>query len=142
MLAGGSVESNHTMHRPAAWGAVFAMSLCVFVLIASEFMPVTLLTPIAADLALTEGQAGQAISVSGFFAVVTSSLISMLTRGLDRKILLLSLTGLMSISAAIVAFAPSYPVLMGGRALLGVVIGGFWPLDSEPQVDVAMPDES
>jgi len=26
----------------AAWGAVFAMSLCVFVLIASEFMPVSL----------------------------------------------------------------------------------------------------
>ncbi|MGO6907191.1 MFS transporter, partial [Rhizobium ruizarguesonis] len=32
---------------PAAWGAVFAMALCVAVLIASEFMPVSLLSPIA-----------------------------------------------------------------------------------------------
>ena len=48
----------------AAWGAVFAMSLCVFVLIASEFMPVSLLTPIATDLHMTEGEAGQAIAVS------------------------------------------------------------------------------
>ncbi|URM26246.1 hypothetical protein LLY42_20170 [Pseudomonas frederiksbergensis] len=31
-------------------GAVFAMSLAAFVLVASEFMPVSLLTPIAADL--------------------------------------------------------------------------------------------
>ncbi len=57
--------------RPA-WSAVFAMALCVFVLIASEFMPVSLLSPIARDLALTEGQAGQAISISGVFAVVPS----------------------------------------------------------------------
>lgn len=35
------------------------MTLCVFVLIASEFMPVSLLTPIARDLDVTEGLAGQ-----------------------------------------------------------------------------------
>ena len=51
-----------------AWGPVFAMSLCVFVLIASEFMPVSLLSPIAHDLGLSEGLAGQAISVSGVLA--------------------------------------------------------------------------
>ena len=48
------------------------MSLLAFVLVASEFMPVSLLTPIANELAITEGQAGQTISISGFFAVVTS----------------------------------------------------------------------
>jgi predicted MFS family arabinose efflux permease len=52
------------------------MALCVFVLIASEFMPVSLLSPIARDLALTEGQAGHAISISGIFAVVTSLFIT------------------------------------------------------------------
>lgn len=35
------------------------MTLCVFVLIASEFMPVSLLTPITRDLGVTEGLAGQ-----------------------------------------------------------------------------------
>ncbi|EEZ3411423.1 MFS transporter [Escherichia coli] len=34
-------------HQHAYWGGIFAMTLCVFVLIASEFMPVSLLTPIA-----------------------------------------------------------------------------------------------
>ncbi|WFU10319.1 MFS transporter [Rhizobium sp. CB3090] len=115
---------------PANWGAVFAMSLCVFVLIASEFMPVSLLTPIAADLHLTEGQAGQAISVSGIFAVLTSLFIASILGSLDRKIVLLSLTGLMLVSGAVVALAPNYAVLMVGRALLGVVIGGFWSMST------------
>ena len=57
---------------PSAWGAVTCLSLLTFVLVASEFMPVSLLTPIANELAISEGQAGQAISVSGFFAVLTS----------------------------------------------------------------------
>jgi hypothetical protein len=34
------------------------MALCVMVLIASEFMPVSLLTPIASDLRMTEGRTG------------------------------------------------------------------------------------
>ncbi len=37
-------------HTRAHWSGVLAMTLCVFVLIASEFMPVSLLTPIAGDL--------------------------------------------------------------------------------------------
>jgi len=56
--------------RARGWGAVFALTLCVATLIASEFMPLSLLTPIAADLHMTEGQAGQAIAVSGIFAVL------------------------------------------------------------------------
>ena len=39
--------------RPARWGAVYAMALCSFVLIASEFMPVSLLSPIAQTLNLS-----------------------------------------------------------------------------------------
>ena len=71
--------------RPCTgWGAVLSMALCVSVLIASEFMPVSLLTPIAGDLGITEGQAGQAISVSGIFAVLTSLLVADATRRIDR----------------------------------------------------------
>src|SRR3990167_2051578 len=112
------------------WTAVFALTLCVSTLIASEFMPVSLLTPIASGLAVTEGQAGQAIAVSGIFAVVTSLFVASATRGLDRRALLLALTALMIVSGAIVAFAPNYEIFMVGRALLGVVIGGFWSMST------------
>jgi hypothetical protein len=44
-----------TVKNTAAWGAVFALSLGAFALVASEFMPVSLLTPIATDLHISEG---------------------------------------------------------------------------------------
>ncbi|PZR89298.1 MAG: MFS transporter [Stutzerimonas stutzeri] len=116
--------------RTSSWDGVFALSLGAFALIASEFMPVSLLTPIAADLGITEGQAGQGISVSGFFAVLTALFISSVAGRLDRKLLLLVLTGLMIVSGAIVAFAPTYETFMAGRALLGISIGGFWSLSA------------
>ena len=81
--------------RAASWSAVFALTLCVGTLVASEFMPVSLLTPIASDLQLTEGQAGQAIAVSGIFAVLTSLFISSVTQTIDRRVLLLGLTVVM-----------------------------------------------
>src|SRR5688572_1830847 len=127
---GAAPSRNQTKTQPAYWSGVFAMSLCVFALIASEFMPVSLLTPIAADLHITEGMAGQGIAISGAFAVLTSLSISWLTSSMDRKTLLLALTALMAVSGAIVALASSYLVYMVGRALIGVVIGGFWSMSA------------
>ena len=43
MIANGDVAD-----QPVAWGAVLALSLAAFALVASEFMPVSLLTPVAA----------------------------------------------------------------------------------------------
>jgi predicted MFS family arabinose efflux permease len=114
----------------ARWGAVFALSLCVATLIASEFMPVSLLTPIATTLRMTEGRAGQAIAVSGIFAVLTSLGISQVTRGIDRRRVLLALAVLMVVSGTMVALAPSAGIFMAGRALIGVVIGGFWSMSA------------
>lgn len=114
----------------AHWGGVFAMTLCVFVLIASEFMPVSLLTPIAGDLLVTQGRAGQGIAISGALAVLTSVTISGITGRLNRKHLLLALTFLMGLSGLIIALAPSYFVYMVGRALIGVAIGGFWSMSA------------
>lgn len=117
-------------HPPAFWSGVFAMTLCVFALIASEFMPVSLLTPMAADLHVTEGLAGQGIAISGAFAVLTSLFISTLAGSLNRKTLLLGLTGVMAVSGAVIALAPDYFVYMVGRALIGVVVGGFWSMSA------------
>jgi predicted MFS family arabinose efflux permease len=113
------------------------MSLCAFALVASEFLPVSLLTPIAHELSLSEGQAGQAISVSGFFAVLTSLSVSTLTRRFDRKKVILSLTALMVASGVLVAVAPTYTVLMLGRALLGVSIGGCWSMSTAVMMRIA-----
>lgn len=119
-------------HTPAVvsehWSAVAAMSLCVALLIAAEFMPVSLLTPIATDLGASNGMAGLAISISGLFAVPTSLLIATLSHRLDRRHVLMGLAALMLTSLVVIALSPNFAVLMMARALLGIVIGGFWAL--------------
>ncbi|AUX78876.1 MFS transporter [Sinorhizobium fredii] len=141
MLVQLSADSSGGEERPAAWGAVFAMSFCVFALIAAEIMPLSLLTPIASDLAITEGQAGQAISVSGAFAVMTSLFISSVVGRLDRKILLLALTAVMIVSGMMVAVAPNYMTFMLGRALIGLVIGGFWSISAATAMRLVPDDQ-
>ena len=134
--------TDHSLPVPhKSWGAVFAMSLAAFVLVASEFMPVSLLTPIALDLHITEGQAGQGISVSGLFALFTSLLIASVAARVDRKPLLISLTLLMILSGTVVAFAPNYWVFMIGRALIGVAIGGFWSLSAATAMRLVPDDQ-
>lgn len=112
------------------WPAVFAMTLCVSTLIASEFMPVSLLTPVADDLQVSEGQAGLGIAVSGVFAVVTSLFIAWASRGIDRRALFLGLAAAMLVSGVLVAFAANYLLFLVGRAMLGVAIGGFWSMST------------
>jgi predicted MFS family arabinose efflux permease len=126
---------------PASWGGVFALSLGAFALVASEFMPVSLLTAIAADLHVTQGQAGQTIAVSGAFALVTSLATSTLAGRLDRRMLLLALTALMVASGSIAAFAPNYTVFMFGRALIGIAIGGFWSLSAATAMRLVPPED-
>lgn len=127
---GTSIGSRPSTTQSSAWGAIFSMALCVVVLIASEFMPVSLLTPIARDLGITQGQAGQAISISGFFAVLTSLLNSPLTGRYDRKLVLLGYTSLLTVSGIVVTLATNGLVFMAGRALLGIAIGGFWSMST------------
>jgi predicted MFS family arabinose efflux permease len=121
---------SHTEPPPRAqtWRAIGSMALCVALLIASEFMPVSLLTPIARDLSATQGMAGQAISVSGLFAVATSLFIATISGRFDRKHVLLTMTVVMLASLMLIAQAPNFTVLMIARTLLGITIGGFWSL--------------
>lgn len=132
----------HTPTRaPAAWVAVLSMALCVATLIASEFMPVSLLSPIAAELDISQGQTGQVISISGIFAVLAGLLVVPFTRGLDRRTVMLGFSVLLIVSGAMVALAPGYAWLMAGRALLGLAVGGFWGMSTSIVMRLVPPQD-
>src|SRR4051812_18315355 len=109
-----------------AWNAVFAVSLGVSGLIISEFLPVSLLTPMAKDLSITEGVAGQAISVTAVIAMIASLLIAVITQRLNRRWVLLTFCVLQITSNLLVAYAPNFALLLLGQVLLGIGLGGFW----------------
>ncbi|THB83150.1 MFS transporter [Pantoea allii] len=115
--------------RPA-WGAVFAMAFGVFSLITAEFLPVSLLTPMAHSLGVSEGQAGQTVTITALVALFTSLVTGSVTRHIDRRIVMLVFSLLLIASALMVAFAADLTVILLARVLLGMAIGGFWTLST------------
>lgn len=115
---------------PANWGAVWATSLGVAGLTAAEMLPVSLLSPMATDLGITNGMAGQAITATAVIAFLTSLFIAAAAGGIDRRKVLLWLSAAQVASNLLVAFAPDFAVLVVGRMLLGLSLGGFWALSA------------
>ncbi|QPO13260.1 MFS transporter [Thalassospira sp. A40-3] len=115
---------------PAAWAAVISMTLGVFGLVTAEFLPVSLLTPMADDLHITEGMAGQAMSATAVMALITSLLTATVTRKIDRRYVLLGFSVLLIAANIMIAQAPNYAILLAGRVLLGVALGGFWTMSA------------
>ncbi|MEV8213834.1 MFS transporter [Leifsonia sp. NPDC077715] len=114
--------------RRASWGGVVALMLGVFALVTSEFLPASLLSPIAAGLGISEGTAGQAVTATALIGVVAGPAIGPLVPRLDRRILLVSLAVLAAVSNILVAVAPQFWLLLVARVLLGIAISGFWSM--------------
>lgn len=130
MTKGDSGPSNSHEAGDAAWAAVYAIGFNVAGLTAAEMLPISLLTPMAADLRVSEGMAGQAVTATAIVALVASLVIPIATRGLDRRRLLLFLSAFQVVSNLLVALAPNLVVLLLGRMLLGLSLGGFWALSA------------
>jgi len=108
--------------------AVFSLAMGVFGLLTAEYLPASLLTPMAADLGVSEALAGQAVTVTAVVALFAGLLVPRLTRSIDRRLVLLGFTALMILSNALVALSSSMGVLLVMRVLLGIALGGFWSM--------------
>lgn len=113
---------------PANWMGITSLSLGVFGLVTAEFLPASLLTAMAADLNISVGAAGQAVTATAAVAALAALTIPLLTRNFDRRLVLLSLSLMLVISNALAATANSFFVLIIARVLLGIALGGFWSM--------------
>jgi len=102
------------------------VALGSFAIVLSEFLPVGLLPAIADDLDVRIGTAGLMVVVTGLFAAVAAPAVTVAASGLDRRVVLVGLSALLVVSDALAALAPTFGVLLLGRVLLGVSLGGFW----------------
>lgn len=112
----------------AAWPGIFSLAMGVFGLVTAEFLPASLLTPIAADLRISDGAAGQAVTATAVIGAVAGIATAIVTRKLDRRVVMWSLTILLILSSLMAAAANSLPMLLGARLLLGIGLGGFWSM--------------
>ena len=108
------------------WLAILSVAVGAFALVTSEFLPVGVLNDVASDLGISAGQAGLMVTLPGIMAALAAPLLSVGIGAMDRRYLLTGLTLIMIIANCIVSFANDFNVLLFGRVLLGVSIGGFW----------------
>lgn len=121
-------NKDNTQPISPAWTAVFSLTMGVFGLLTAEYLPASLLTPMASELGLSEAVAGQTVTVTAIAALVSGLVLPGLTRSLDKRIVLLSFSALMIVSNLFVAFSSSIIVLLLMRTLLGIALGGFWAM--------------
>lgn len=112
----------------STWLSVVSLTFGSFALISSELLPMAVLTPMAADLGVTEGAAGQAVTLTALFAGIAAPTVALIIGRLDRKLINLFLCVLVIASNVAVAFTSDYFVLLAARMLLGIAIGGFFAL--------------
>ncbi|MBP2171034.1 putative MFS family arabinose efflux permease [Erwinia toletana] len=124
------LRTTSSAQQQPAWGAVFSMALGVFGLVTAEFLPASLLTPMAASLEASEALTGQAVTITAVVALITSFVSASATRKMDRRWVLLAFSVMLIVSNLLVAFAPQLSFVFAGRVLLGVAIGGFWTLSA------------
>ncbi len=113
--------------RPA-WSGVAALSLSVFGLVTAEFLPPSVLTPLASDLGVSLGAAGQAVTATAVVGAFAALLVPVVTSRWDRRLVLLGLLLLLGVSNLMTAAAVNLPMLLAARVVLGVSLGGFWSM--------------
>lgn len=127
---------------PAAqWPAVISLTLGVFGLVTAEFLPASLLTEMARDLGLSEGAAGQTVTATALVGAIAAPSIPVLTRRVDRRVVMLALTVLLLASNAMAVLARDLFTLLAARVLLGVSLGGFWSM-AAPLAMRLVPEEA
>jgi predicted MFS family arabinose efflux permease len=123
----------------SGWLAVCSVMAASFALVLSEFVPLGLLDELSHDLGITEGMAGLFIVLPGLAACIGAPLVTVLAGAMDRRRLLLLLSAAVLVSNIWVVVSPTFVVALGGRAVLGIAVGGFWTM-GPPTATRLVPD--
>ena len=100
------------------WLPLIGLACCAFVFNTSEFMPIGLLTDIAASFSLTESQAGIMVSVYAWGVMLLSLPLMVFASRFEFKRMLLGVLAVFSLGQFLSAVAPTYPILVCARLVV------------------------
>lgn len=105
--------------RDAAGGLV-ALTLATFLAVTTEMLPVGLLPDIGREVGVSDSITGLLVTVYAFMVAVLAVPLTLSTARFSRKSLLVCTLVAYTVSNALVAVAPTFPVLAAGRAFGGI----------------------
>lgn len=109
-----------------AWLPVVSIAAGTFATVTTEFLPVGLLPQISGTLGISLSRAAWMITIPGLVAAAAAPLLLVGVGRMDRRHLLLFLTGLTAFSNLFAGLSHSFAVLLVARFVLGICVGGFW----------------
>lgn len=108
----------------------------------SEFMPIGLLTDIAADFDVSEAQAGMLISMYAWAVALVSLPIMLALRRMQYRRMLLLFVGLFAFFQLMSGISTGYWMLMASRLGVAVAHAVFWSIAAPLAVRVVPPEYS
>jgi len=120
------MDAPATTTKPFPWVGLLTLSVLIFMMVTSEFLPTGLLPEIAAELDVSESQVGILITVFAGTVVLTATPLAVLTRRYSRKSLILVVLLVFVLGNVLAAVAPTYGVLVVARVIGGLSHGLFW----------------
>ncbi|MBS2554065.1 MFS transporter [Catenulispora sp. NL8] len=112
----------------ARWNGVTCLALGIFVIVTSEILPVGLLDPIASGFHVSAGTGGLLMTLPGLTAAVCAPLTTVAAARFDRRAVLAVFMAVLALANLTVAVAPAFWLVLVGRTLTGLVIGGYWSI--------------
>jgi DHA1 family inner membrane transport protein len=107
---------------------VLALAASAFAYVTTENLPIGLLPELADALDRSTSAVGMLVTAYGLVVVAATIPLTRLTRGIDRRTLLVVLLGIFTTFTLVSAAAPGYPALLAARIATAFSQALFWAL--------------